>query len=165
MNIYNLSSTQEEEQLIAADTDLYISGQSDAAFGLFPQSQEPAYLAGYQAEFRRNQIIQDNPLPDEFSEKSQQGVLWAGCHSLTKKFGKIAILGENQDYQGWSIELKGLAIELITLGDWDEPQLETKWYVYSHHLDAMTLLSDLFGMGNIEYTNLDSFNDVQKEAA
>lgn len=84
---------------------------------------------------------------------------------MTKKFGKIAILGENQDYQGWSIELKGLAIELITLGDWDEPQLETKWYVYSHHLDAMSLLAELFGMDNLEYTNLDNFGDVDVEAA
>lgn len=158
MNTPNLAPIQ-EEQLVAVDTKLYIEGGSDAAFELPPQSGESAYLAGYQAECRRNQIIKDNPLPDEFYEKTQQGVLWIGYSSLTKKFGKIAILGEEQDYQGWSIDLNGLAIDLITLGDWDKPQIETKWYVYSHHLDAMNLLAREFGMENIQYANLDPLGD------
>jgi hypothetical protein len=95
----------------------------------------------------------------ELYKKTLQGILWSGYSFLTKKFGKIAILGEEQDLPGWSIELNGLAIDLITLGDWDQPQLETKWYVYSHHSDAMSLLAQEFGMENIQYVNVDSLGD------
>jgi hypothetical protein len=142
MSNQNIAFQPEQDQKIA--TNLYCLGGSHAAFGLPPKQTDLAYLSGYNAEARRNQIISDNPLPDELYAKTKQGILWVGYSSLRNKFGKIKTLGDNQDYQGWSIELNGLEIDLITLGDWEQPQIETKWYVYSHHIDAMKLLADLF---------------------
>lgn len=166
MNTYNIYSKQEQEQRLANDraavedqieklTDLYNQGISDAAFGVDPVHPEiQEYWQGYSEEKRRYWIKQNNPIPVERYGKVHQGYLYSTCWEISRKYGKITLLGEDKDYKGWKIEIEGLEIEIATL-DWEGAEEETKWAIYSHHVGSLELLAKEFGEENIGDGNVE----------
>jgi hypothetical protein len=52
------------------------------------------------------------------------------------------------DYDGWEIELNGLPIEIVTF-DYEEPETETAFSIYSHHIASLELLAQEFGVNTI----------------
>ena len=48
--------------------------------------------------------------------------------TITRRYGKLSVIGQEADYKGWLIEIQGLEIELATM-DWQEAENETKWSI------------------------------------
>lgn len=161
MNNYNLALGIEQNQRIIDDktaqeqqieklTNLYHQGVTDAAFFIdpvFPEIEE--YWQGYCEEKRRYWIKQNNPMPNELYQDKNQGCLYATAWELEKKYGKISVIGAEKDYKGWQVEIEGLKIEIVTF-DWEEAEKETKWAIYAHHCDALSLLCNVFGNERVD---------------
>jgi hypothetical protein len=175
MNIQNIALELEQTQRIVSDrlsveveidkdTELYLEGQCDAAWGIDPVHPENLnYWKGYCEEKRHQWVKLNNPLPDELYQKSKQGYLRAGCHNLSQRYGKISPINDERDLKGWAIEIEGLEIWILTF-DWEEAEKEIKWTIYSHHLDSLKLLSKVFGQDNVIAANFDTFGDVKTAA-
>ena len=65
-----------------------------------------------------------------------QGYLCVPYAQIVSRFGKIQQI---DDYDGWEIELNGLPIEIVTFDE--QPEAETAFSIYSHHLDSLKLLA------------------------
>lgn len=74
-----------------------------------------------------------------------QGYLCVSYTQIVSRFGGIKKIN---DYDGWEVELNGLPIEIVTF-DYPEPETETTWSIYSHHLASLELLATEFGIENI----------------
>ncbi|MGL5944236.1 MAG: hypothetical protein ACRC2S_28475 [Waterburya sp.] len=72
----------------------------------------------------------------------RQGYLCVPYTQLVKRFGEMKQI---EDYDGWEIELNGLPIEIVTF-DFEEPETETAFSVYSHHIASLELLAQEFGV-------------------
>lgn len=156
MNSYNLALETEQNQRLIADqaaiddeanqqTDLYVMGQSDAIFGCDPaHPEDEAYWAGYSLVLRQQWMAKNNSLPQEFEHKQKQGELCISHYSLSRKYGKITAIGEERDYKGWQIEIKGLQIDLVTY-NWEEVDQSSIWSVYAANPESMVFLAEIFG--------------------
>lgn len=77
--------------------------------------------------------------------KISQGYLCASYAQIADRFGKHQQI---EDYDGWEVKIEGLEIQIVTF-DYEDPKSEQVFTIYSHHIGALELLGDIFGVESI----------------
>lgn len=154
MNNLNITlETSQKQRLIALEqqaeieTHLHSSGFFDGKIGKNPR-MELWHLESYRAGWTEGIV----KFYDEKAEKpailnedcEKQGHLYCTYRQIAREYGEISPIGSDKDYFGWSLDIDGLKIEIVTF-DWENPKSETKWVIYSSHPDALKFLSEVFG--------------------
>lgn len=153
---YNIAlETEQNQRLIGdraavsaqveRDTDLYTAGFFDGTIGKNPSMKLwgiEAYRSGWALG-----IVKFYDGKAEFTSTGKyekQGHLYCTYRQIAKEYGEISPIGSDRDYFGWSLDIDGLKIEIVTF-DWEEPKSEIKWIIYSPQPDSLKFLSEVFG--------------------
>lgn len=156
--MYNIALENEQNQRLISDraavdaqvereTDLYTAGLFDGTIGKNPNLKlwrNEAYRSGWGVgivKFYDNKAEEPVILTGDFDK---QGHLYCSYRQIAREYGPISPIGSDKDYFGWSLDIDGLKIEIVSF-DWEEPKSETKWVIYSPHPDALRFLGEVFG--------------------